>query len=294
MINNKKMFWITSYPRSGNTWLRLILCGLFFTENGKINNFHLLNKIPGFDSLTNFRFVKGISKQDYDNIVNEKGYNEKSIIAFSKYWIEAQKKINITQGSFGFFKTHNARVKINNNYYTDKSTTLGFIYCIRDPRDVVISYSKYMNKNIDDTIHFLLDGQIMQKEKINNKMPEIILNWRDHYLSWKKFTDVPSLFIKYENILDNIDVEIRKITEYFKKNFNISINNEDEKITNIIESTKFNNLKKNEQQYGFPGNIHSSFFRKGQKKQWEKTLSVKQIILLEEKFKDQLIEFKYI
>ena len=36
---------------------------------------------------------------------------------------------------------------------------------IRDPRDIAISYSKHMNKDINETIHFLLDGQIMQKEK---------------------------------------------------------------------------------------------------------------------------------
>ena len=177
MINDKKMFWISSYPKSGNTWLRLILCGLFFTEDGNLNNFDLLKKIPGFDSLKNFSFVKEKSLKDYDIIFNGTEYNEESVLTYSKYWIEAQKRISIDKGKFGLFKTHNARVKINNNYYTDSSITLGFIYISRDPRDIVISYSKHINKNIDETIRFLLDGQIMKKEKIGNKMPEIILNW---------------------------------------------------------------------------------------------------------------------
>ena len=58
MIKGKKIFWVTSYPKSGNTWLRLILCGLFFTKDGKINSLDLINKIPGYDSLKNFVFVK--------------------------------------------------------------------------------------------------------------------------------------------------------------------------------------------------------------------------------------------
>ena len=294
MINDKKMFWISSYPKSGNTWLRLILCGLFFTEDGNLNNFDLLKKIPGFDSLKNFSFVKEKSLKDYDIIFNGTEYNEESVLTYSKYWIEAQKRISIDKGKFGLFKTHNARVKINNNYYTDSSITLGFIYISRDPRDIVISYSKHINKNIDETIRFLLDGQIMKKEKIGNKMPEIILNWRDHYLSWKKFSEVPSLFLKYEDMLNNIELEIQKITNFFYKNYNIKITNESSKIKNIIKSTKFDNLKKKEFQYGFPEHSHSTFFRIGQQKQWSKILNQKQIETIEEKFKNQLIELNYI
>ena len=294
MINDKKMFWISSYPKSGNTWLRLILCGLFFTEDGNLNNFDLLKKIPGFDSLKNFSFVKEKSLKDYDIIFNGTEYNEESVLTYSKYWIEAQKRISIDKGKFGLFKTHNARVKINNNYYTDSSITLGFIYISRDPRDIVISYSKHINKNMDETISFLLDGQIMKKEKIGNKMPEIILNWRDHYLSWKKFSEVPSLFLKYEDMLNNIELEVQKITNFFYKNYNIKITNESSKIKNIIKSTKFDNLKKKEFQYGFPEHSHSTFFRKGQQKQWSKILNQKQIEAIEEKFKNQLIELNYI
>ena len=294
MINDKKMFWISSYPKSGNTWLRLILCGLFFTEDGNLNNFDLLKKIPGFDSLKNFSFVKEKSLKDYDIIFNGTEYNEESVLTYSKYWIEAQKRISIDKGKFGLFKTHNARVKINNNYYTDSSITLGFIYISRDPRDIVISYSKHINKNIDETIRFLLDGQIMKKEKIGNKMPEIILNWRDHYLSWKKFSEVPSLFLKYEDMLNNIELEVQKITNFFYKNYNIKIANESNKIKNIIKSTKFDNLKKKEFQFGFPEHSHSTFFRAGKQNQWAKILNQEQIEAIEKKFKDQLTELNYI
>ena len=125
-------------------------------------------------------------------------------------------------------------------------------------------------------------------------MPEIILNWRDHYLSWKKFSEVPSLFLKYEDMLNNIELEIQKITKFFYKNYNMKITNESNKIKNIIESTKFDNLKKKELQYGFSEHLHSTFFRVGQQKQWEKILNQKQIEAIENKFKNQLTELNYI
>ena len=31
---SKKIFWIASYPKSGNTWIRSIIAGLFYTNDG--------------------------------------------------------------------------------------------------------------------------------------------------------------------------------------------------------------------------------------------------------------------
>ena len=45
---SKHIFWIASYPKSGNTLLRLILYSLFFTTDGKSNLSHL-NSIPPFE-----------------------------------------------------------------------------------------------------------------------------------------------------------------------------------------------------------------------------------------------------
>lgn len=296
MIKNKKIFWVTSYPKSGNTWLRLILCGLFFTKDGKINNLDLINKIPGYDNLKKFIFIKKISLDDYKKIFNNTEYNEKSVLAYSKYWIESQKRTKIKKGSFGLFKSHNARLKINEHYYTDSSTTSGFIYISRDPRDIVISYSKYMNKNIDETIDFLLDGQIMGKEKTDNKMPEITLNWNEHYLSWKKFSEVPSLFLKYEDLLQDIKKEIKKIINFFYENYDIKIENQNDKIDNIIKSTRFDILRKKELRTGFlenPKLSYGNFFRVGQMNQWVNKLNKKQINKIETKFKETLIELNY-
>ena len=38
-------------------------------------------------------------------------------LTYFKYSTEAQKNINLNGCTFGFFKTHNARVKINDKFY---------------------------------------------------------------------------------------------------------------------------------------------------------------------------------
>ena len=295
MDNYKRIFWISSYPKSGNTWLRLILCGLFYTNDGIIDDFKILNNIPKFDLLNNFKFIKKISIDDYNLIFKNNYYDEKTLVTYSKYWIEAQKKIKHNK-KFIFYKTHNARVKLNATQipYTNEITTLGFIYVSRDPRDIVLSYSKHTNKNIDEVIKLLNEDKIMGKIKSNNRMLEVILSWKDHYCSWKNFTSVPSLFLRYEDLINNFEDEINKILLFFYNNFNIKIENQNQKIKNIIKSTNFKNLKNIEDKKGFVEKSEfSNFFRVGKNKQWEKKLNTKQKKLIENYFKDQMNELNY-
>ena len=137
MIDFKKIFWIASYPKSGNTWLRLILCGIFYTKDGNLENLKILENIPKFDTFDNFKFINNISLSDFKKIFHHNKYNEEAQLTLAKYWLEAQKKIKMNNKNFNFFKTHNARLKFREYYYTNEQTSLGFIYIARDPRDCV-------------------------------------------------------------------------------------------------------------------------------------------------------------
>ena len=60
---NKHIFWLASYPKSGNTLLRAILSALFFTEDG-IFNLKLLETIRQFESTYNILKIKDIIGKD--------------------------------------------------------------------------------------------------------------------------------------------------------------------------------------------------------------------------------------
>ena len=46
MDNNitKKIFWIASYPKSGNTWMRAFLSAYIYSNTGEFENFLPLDK----------------------------------------------------------------------------------------------------------------------------------------------------------------------------------------------------------------------------------------------------------
>ena len=74
----KKINWIISYPKSGNTWLRAIMSSFLFTTDG-VFNLGLLKLIEQFEKKKWFNFVLNV-----DEISNKKLSDIKLI---SKYWL---------------------------------------------------------------------------------------------------------------------------------------------------------------------------------------------------------------
>ena len=66
---SKHIFWLASYPKSGNTLIRAILSSLFFTENG-IFNLKLLESIRQFESTYNIFKAKDLLGEDLYKLNN--------------------------------------------------------------------------------------------------------------------------------------------------------------------------------------------------------------------------------
>ena len=279
---SKKIFWIASYPKSGNTWMRAIITSFFFTKNGEFN-FDLLKNVGFFDVLTRYKFIEHLNNNDFNNL--------HKLAIISKYRLKAQKRVRFLE-DFSFFKTHNANITINNYKYTNEENTLGVIYLVRDPRDVVLSYANHQEKDIDMTIDHLLDKRTITRDKY--RLPTLLSSWDLHYESWKKLK-VPKMIIKYEDLLKNTKKIMEELSYFFEQNYNFKFINKEFLIENIISSTKFNIFKKYEENYGFQESKGKSiFFKKGKSNQWKKKLQKKQVEKIESSLNETMTELNYI
>jgi len=289
---SKKIFWIASYPKSGNTLIRAILASLFFTKDG-IFSFEILKKILLFENFQRLNFIKKENIQDYKKLSDLK--------ILSKYWLKMQSKENLglRDGEFCFLKTHSAQLTYFDNYFTDIKHTLGFIYIIRDPRDVLISYTHHSMNSLDESIFHITNNTAAldyEEKKIEDKIePYALLSrWDVHVKSWMLFR-VPNLVLRYEDLIEKKKEIIYRIINFFEKNYNFKFHNIDHKIENIIASTDFETLKKNEEKYGFDEAIKDQpFFNVGKSQQWKTQLNSTQKNLIENEFRDEMVKFKYL
>lgn len=277
------IIWIASYPKSGNTWLRSIITSLLYTTDG-IFDFKLIKKIKQFPTRNQFQeFTKNF------NDINE----------ISKFWLLAQDKINLTE-EIKFFKTHNLNCAVNKNSFTNKSHTLGTIYVVRDPRNLVNSIKNHYNKgNDEEAKNFLISKKILSRVPKDNEadIATLLGSWSDHYNFWTK-KNSNLLLIKYEDLILDTKKELERIIIYLKKFMTVEIN--PEKIKNILNTTSFDHLKDLENKGLFNENVYDSkknkirFFNKGPSNDWTKVLDKKIQDDLEKIFYKEMKELGYI
>ena len=66
----------------------------------------------------------------------------------ASHWDFFQKEI-IKENKISLLKTHNTLCSINGHDFANNINSLGLIYIIRDPRDVVVSYSHHLNLSFE-------------------------------------------------------------------------------------------------------------------------------------------------
>ena len=92
--------WLTSYPKSGNTWVRSFLSSLIFTEYGEVD-FDGMQKLSQYPKRSHFT---GLLE------------NLEDLNSLSKNWISSQKRINL-DNKIRFFKTHHVMCNFGKNSY---------------------------------------------------------------------------------------------------------------------------------------------------------------------------------
>jgi len=220
------IIWISSYPKSGNTWLRSLISNYFFSKDGNFN-FELIKQIDSFPSSKFFKSYEDKFEKPEDT---------------SKYWIKEQEKINLTNKNF-FFKTHNALCKINGNKFTDRNNTLAAIYLIRDPRNVVTSIANHYQISIREAFNFMKDNKrgIVEKDGERYTGFQPLLSWSLHLKSWSENTLYPTLIIKYEDLIIDTTSTFKKVLNFINDVTKSKKNIDEEKLLKCIENCKFSN-----------------------------------------------------
>tara|TARA_B100001939_G_C16930833_1_gene613853 strand:- start:108 stop:956 length:849 start_codon:yes stop_codon:yes gene_type:complete len=281
------ILWIASYPKSGNTWLRTLLSSYYYSEDGIFNQ-KLLSNIGQFPEKKYFI--------DFE-------YNQNIVTDTSKYWIKAQDKIN-NDRKIKFFKTHNILGSINNINFTNKKNTIGIVYIVRDPRNVLTSIQNHFELTLDGALEFMTnEKKYIYNFHLQNDYSDFqfISSWEKNYLSWTNQKVFPVKIIKYEELQKSTYQIFKEIIEFIEKLKGFEKNFDDEKAKNSVASTSFEKLQNIEKQEGFVESVISKknvkkipFFHLGPKNNWRNILDKKYQEKINLVFNKSLQDLNYI
>ena len=274
------IIWIASYPKSGNTYLRSFLSAYYFSKDGTFD----------FDLLKNIRQFPDESFHDKKSITFDEAV---------KNYIPAQKKI-LESKKASFLKTHNILGKYKNLPFTTPEYTLGIIYIVRDPRNVLVSLMNHYSLNEKEALEFITEDRDIHQKDEDFSNYAYLSNWSKHYESWSNAKNFRRMLIKYEQLQNKKYETFRDLIVFVNTILNRTERVNKEKLIKAIETTEFNVLKKKEKNEGFIESVKNKngntniFFDKGFENKWENLISSTSINTLEDRFHKEMTKLGYI
>lgn len=253
--------WIVSYPKSGNTWLRLMLLSL----------------------------MRGGAAVDINGIGNEAGLanhvemDELLVIESSELFADeqaaAQPALNLaiaaeTGSGLKLRKVHDRYWRTTAGAAVfPASASRGAVYVVRDPRDVAVSLSHHRGGTVDSAITAMADPTATLSESIDRQRRQLaqpLGDWSGHVRSWLEQQDIPVLLLRYEDLLADPVRELRLIADH------LGVAHDPRAARAAVDATRFDRLRAQEQTHGFverkPGST-APFFRNGVAGGWRRDLT---------------------
>jgi hypothetical protein len=264
-FNMGNIVWIASFPKSGNTWMRAFLANYILDRTdafpiNQLGSFSLSDTRPRFFHEAAGKPVEQLSQNETISLRHD-----------------AQKLIADSKEHDHFVKTHSQYGTFNKCQLINAQVTKGAIYLVRNPLDLVISYSAHLGVSINEAIDTMGEVRNSTIEQ-DSSVLTIIGHWSEHVNSWLNNKDIPRILVKYEDLIKNPNVEFKKTLT------TLGINVDEDRLRRAIKFSSFSELANQELEGGFrerPPHAER-FFRQGTVDQWSQKLTNKQIGKVEE------------
>jgi hypothetical protein len=275
-----KNFWLASYPKSGNTWMRILLANLLARDGAPVG----INTIPRLGTrIAASRVVfeevllidSGLLTQDEIDCLRPRLHEE----------VARRDALGHGAGDLPavlFTKVHDAYT------LTLKGEPLlagargadGAIVIVRDPRDVALSLAHQYDMPIDEAIAFTaMPRAAFSNNRRATHLRQRLLAWHLHAASWLDQGDIPVHLVRYEDMLSDTPAVLRRSAAF------AGFHPTEEAIDRAVRFSRFAELRRQEQEQGFcespVGVQYQSFFRRGEAGAWRDELTIQQVARIE-------------
>lgn len=261
-----KVVWLASYPKSGNTWLRLLLASCL--NGGRAVDINDISLAPMLAS----------DRQVFDEHIGVAAADlaDDDVLVLKAAALRAE-MANV-EAPF-FVKTHDARLRLPGGEWTaPPDITHGAIYLIRDPRDVAPSLARHLGYDLDHAIDFMARPARMAQTRraLPFQLPQFWGDWSGNVESWLTSVPFPAFVVRYEQLRAAPEEMLADILGA------VGLSRPRQVIRDAVAATTLDKLRAQEAAGGFTEAHRSApFFGAGRVGGWKDALSARQVARIE-------------
>ena len=266
MNDLRRIIWLASFPKSGNTWVRSFLAN-YFQPPGKTLDINSLRQ-----------FTTADVRQDFFDQAAGRPYRGKTVEEWIAVRPKALRLIAASKSGHHFVKTHCQVGKVDGIDLIMPEVTAAAVYIIRNPFDVAPSYARHMSLEMDAVIDRMANSLATHANP--NGVMEITGRWDDHIRNWTTAPGLPLHVMRYEDMLADAGKAFQALFGFLR------VPVDKAKMRRTLKRTSFRALQKQERENGFgerpPG--MKQFFTTGRAGGWREELTPGQVARIRAEF----------
>jgi len=273
------IYWLASYPKSGNTWTRTVITN--YLRDG--------NEPADINALE----TDGIAsdRENFDDLLclPSSDLSEEQIRLFQPLVYEELMR-HATRDYY--VKVHDAyTLNAEGRPLFPASVTKGVLYFVRNPLDVAVSYAAHGGHDVHKTYANINRHDLtmaMSVKKLNRQLPQRLLDWSSHVRSWLE-SGLPVHVVRYEDMLESPDRTFGEMLEF------IGFRVDARRLEKALHFSNFDELQRQEAQKSFKEKPSQAqrFFRQGKAGGYEKILTPEEVRVITEQNRSVMERFGY-
>jgi hypothetical protein len=278
-----KIFWLASYPKSGNTWMRVFLHNLLWNDDGAfdINDMHKAQSAARRDI---FDETVGVDSADLSH--DEAEWLKPEV--YEHFAAQSDEPI--------FLKIHDAFT------YTDSEkqrplipprATAKVAYILRNPLDVAVSSANHSAITIEKAVENMAnEAYCLGKSTTSHgkQLRQRLLSWSSHVQSWVRAPGMDIHVVRYEDLKHSPLETFSALVRF------LGYEHSEAKIKRAIEASAFSRLQQQEKEKVFAEKPQRcpAFFHQGKTGYWRDFLSGAQAEAMIKKHGHVMRQFGYL
>lgn len=240
--------WLVSYPKSGNTWMRVLLTN-YRRDADEPADVNALDGAPIAAARLWFDEWAGVEASCLPQHLVDRLRPDvyRCLVAGVDDTI--------------VMKTHDAWSRTDTGApLFPPDITRGVIYVVRNALDVAPSFAHHMNVDLDTAVTRMCDPAFTLGDASGNQLLQRLGTWADHVTSWLDDAELPVEVVSYEDLHAHPVATLRRVVRF------LGWDEDDGRLARAVAHSSFDVLQAQEAEAGFRERAPhaASFFRRGE------------------------------